>query len=366
MKIVPTTTQTRAGQPTPVRGDAGTDDGRGSGDRREVMAEEDVLGRRDEVAPVLPRVRGRLDLLVVRKDTAAYPPRVEAIREHEARENEDAGEGRHPKRLVSPAGPRSAVSALRSPARLATTERMTEGASRCRVGRMSLDDTGRSIWQQRKPPLAMLIAGSTCEMLSADLGESIQTPLRALSTALSAWWPRRVRDASSICEQEYQACLTAMDEQGSKLVSLRRAVDVQMAAVLRAVPSSLPAGDYYNLSEDDFLVVLRDAAKVGRLPVAQLESRLKHLKERQKERWPDLVARAGRMHWGRSAAWGKLDKRVRTLAALADLGAHASWTEVGGKQALRLELDDMKRIAMLSAEELEALRTVIPSISAQP
>ena len=76
----------------------------------------------------------------------------------------------------------------------------------------------------------------------------------------------------------------------------------------------------------------------------------------------DSVARADRMYWGRQAPLGKLDKRVRDLVELADLGAKWSWAQVGTQQALRLELDAVKRIAVLSAEELAALRGVIPAI----
>jgi len=68
------------------------------------------------------------------------------------------------------------------------------------------------------------------------------------------------------------------------------------------------------------------------------------------------------MSWGRGEPWGKLDKRVRQLAALADLGATASWSDIGGKHALRLELDKTKRIAPLTTDEVAALRHVIPAI----
>jgi hypothetical protein len=64
--------------------------------------------------------------------------------------------------------------------------------------------------------------------------------------------------------------------------------------------------------------------------------------------------------------WSKLDKRVRTLASLADLGATSTWIDVSGQHALRLELETQKRIAMLSPEEIDALRRVIPTIAEPP
>ena len=226
---------------------------------------------------------------------------------------------------------------------------------------MSLDDTGLSVWQTKKPPLAMLVAGRATEMLAAPLPDAIRAPFSALARAVEAWWPKKRRDAEDIFKNEFTACLEAAAAHPAASAAMKGAY-VQMAALLKAAPRSLPAGDYYDLSEDDFIVLLRDAAKVGKLPIAQLEARLKHLLEHPKEPWPQLVLRVDRMHWGRSAPWGKLDGRVRDLASLADLGAKWSWQQVGEQRALRLELDALKRIAVLSAEELEALRGVIPAI----
>ena len=139
--------------------------------------------------------------------------------------------------------------------------------------------------------------------------------------------------------------------------------DLQMAAFARVAPRTLPGDSFRDLEAGDFVTALRDAAKATKLPIAQLEARLKHLHENMKEPWPELVERAGRMHWGKQARWGKLSKRVRDLVSLADLGAVASWTDVGGKRALRLALGGTKRVAMLDAEELAELTRVIPRVA---
>ncbi len=224
---------------------------------------------------------------------------------------------------------------------------------------MSMDETGKSVWEQQRPPLAMLVAGKTTEVFAAGLSDEQRAALAALSEALRAWWPKRQRDPEDIYKNEFAACLDVLDEGSPAL----EGAYLQLAGLLKAKPRSLPADRYYELDEADFVKLLRDAAKVSRLPVAQLESRLKLLLEHKKDKWPDLLARADRMRWERGEAWSKLDKRVRALAAFADLGATSSWCEMGGQPALRLELDGTKRTAMLSADELEALRRVIPKIA---
>jgi hypothetical protein len=70
------------------------------------------------------------------------------------------------------------------------------------------------------------------------------------------------------------------------------------------------------------------------------------------------------MRWERGAPWGKLDKRVRDLAALADLGAEWSWSMIGTQHVLQLRLDGTKQSAVLRPEELAALQAVFPAITA--
>lgn len=227
---------------------------------------------------------------------------------------------------------------------------------------MSLDDSGKSLWQIKRPPLAMLFAGRATAMLTSRLPAEGRAPFDALSQALSGW-PNGEGDPNSICEKEFAHCLEAVgahETEGMK--AAMTGAYVQMAALLMAKPRSLPAGGYYEMDEEDFLKLLRAAAKASRLPVAQLESRMKLLIDHKNERWPKLIALVDKMRWDRGAPWGKLDKRVRALAALADLGATWSWSAVGGQQVLCLELDGTRRISALKPEELAALKVVIPSI----
>jgi len=228
---------------------------------------------------------------------------------------------------------------------------------------MALDDTAREVFAVTRPPLGMLVAGRATEMLASKLDEAQRAPFEDLARALEAWWPGRKREPSDIYENEFRACLELEGEK--KVAAVEDALlgaYVQMNALLRLRPKSLPAGGFYGIGEEEFVAVLRDGAKATRLPLAQLDARLKMILERKKEKWPALVERTRRMRWDRGPAWGKLDKRILQLAQLADLGAKATWSKVGAQDALRLELDDVKRITVLKPEELEALRAVIPTI----
>jgi hypothetical protein len=231
---------------------------------------------------------------------------------------------------------------------------------------MSLEETGLSVWELETTPLAILVAAKATDMVGARLSAGARAPFLALSEAIIDWWPRRTIEPELIYEREFRACLEAYaaTEPPAPLQPVLTGAYVQMAALLKVAPRSLPAEGYYDLDEKDFSKLLRDAAKVGRLPVGQLEARLRHLLERAKDPWRELVARAGRMSWTAGAPWSKLDKRLRALASLADLGATSTWTIVSDQRALEIQLDGTRRIAILSAAEIEALRAVIPAIPA--
>ncbi|NOY93415.1 MAG: hypothetical protein GXP55_19700 [Deltaproteobacteria bacterium] len=232
---------------------------------------------------------------------------------------------------------------------------------------MSLDDTGLTLWELKKKPLALLVAVKASGLVVAGLPADAQAPFLALSKTLASWWPGREPAPQAIYDSEFRACLERYEtfEPAAKMQPALNAAYVQMGALLKAAPKSLPA-EIYEIDATHFQQLLRAAAKSGRLPIAQLDARLKSLLENSKQKWPELVARAERMSWVKSAPWGKLDKRLRALASLADLGAASSWTDVGGRPALRIELDGTARIAMLTPDEIEALRVVVPNVVVAP
>lgn len=229
---------------------------------------------------------------------------------------------------------------------------------------MSLENTATIVWQTKQPPLGLLVTAKASELLGSDLSAEVQAPFLALSRAVVRWWPKRQPTPALLHENEFSACVAAAgDKPPAQLEPLLAAAALQMAALVKVAGRlSMLSDDFLELDEGDFEKLLRGAAKVGRIPVAQLEARLKHLLEHVKEPWAQLVVRAERMPWTRGAAWGKLDKRVRELVALADLGAAASWTGGAGRLTLQLELDGVKRIATLSPEELAALKKLVPGL----
>lgn len=171
--------------------------------------------------------------------------------------------------------------------------------------RMSLDKTATTVWQSKQPPLGLLVAAKATELVGSDLSAELQAPFLALSRAVVSWWPKRQPAPAQLYESEYGACLAAAGEKpAAQLRPLLAGAALQMAALVKVAGRlSLPSEDFLKLDEGDFEKLLRDAAKVGRLPVAQLEARLEHLLEHVKVPWPQLVARAERMPWTRGAPW---------------------------------------------------------------
>lgn len=232
---------------------------------------------------------------------------------------------------------------------------------------MSLDETGKSVWQTKETPLVMFVASRLTKIAAVSLPPAAQETFGALSETLVAWWPKCERQPTELHEQEYSACLRAYEnyQPAAKMEPALTGAYLQMAGLLRWIPfRCLPADRYYEMREADFLSWLRIVAKIGRLPVAQLEARLKLFLDHRKS-WSDLIVCADRMHWGRSGKWSKLSYRARDVAKLADLGATASWISIEGQKALQLELDGIKRIAVLNSEELASLESLIPLLNEQ-
>ncbi len=227
---------------------------------------------------------------------------------------------------------------------------------------MSLDETGQQVWNTRETPLSTFAASRLTQMAAAQLPQEIQDTFGALSAVVEAWWPRRDWPGKEIYEKEFAACLETYNQNGApaKMELAMSGACFQMAGLSQHVPIQLlPPDRIAQMREPDFLLWLRAVAKAGRLPLAQLDARLKALLERRKS-WADLKACADRMNWGRSGKWNKLPKRARPLAALADLGATRTWITMGDQKLLQFELDGIKRISALTGDELAALNILFP------
>ena len=232
---------------------------------------------------------------------------------------------------------------------------------------MSLDETGTSVWQTKETPLAMFVAGRLTQMAAVGLPPAAQETFGALSEALVSWWPKCERPPQQIYEQEFAACLQTYNEHepAAKMEPALTGAYLQIAGMLSWIPfRCLPAGRHYEIRKTDFLEWIRSTAKIGRLPIAQLEARLKMFLDHRKS-WTDLIVRADRMQWGRLGKWSKLTYRAREVAKLADLGATIKWITIEDQKALQLELDGIKRISVLSSEELASLESLMPMLNEQ-
>lgn len=236
---------------------------------------------------------------------------------------------------------------------------------------MSLEDTGRLVWQTEGIPFATLVASKLTQMAAIALPPEAGEPFVVLSKTLVTWWAKRERPPGELYENEFTACQSTYDEfePAAKMQPALTGAYLQMTGLLPWFPrGSMPTVAFRELGEEEFLSWIRAAAKIGGLPLPQLEARLKSLLEARRKSqfkhnsWADLVVRADRMYWGRSGSWGKLSKRVRAVAKLADLGAKRTWISIEGQQALSIELDGVKRTTILTTEELAELESVVPNI----
>jgi hypothetical protein len=129
-------------------------------------------------------------------------------------------------------------------------------------------------------------------------------------------------------------------------------------------PSSLrlfELGKEEDLSDETFAKLVRALAKHTRTDLELWKARMEHLLAGTSEPWPALVERAARIGLGRPMQQAsKLPKPLRELARLSDLGATATWTMMGTKHALLLQLGTTKRTAVLDDEQRATLVAALP------
>jgi hypothetical protein len=223
----------------------------------------------------------------------------------------------------------------------------------------SIDVTTRELWNIKEPALGLLAATCTARAAAHGLTPEERAPFEALSTTVLSWWPRRKRAPDEIDGTEFAACVAAFEADER----LRLAMDAayqQMAALLRLDPRSMSRPGFYNLGEDQFVALVRRVAKAEHTDLELWKSRFEALLEAKSTPWPELVARAGRMGFGRDLSQVRnLPEPLQALARFSTLGAVHSWSMMGPKHALKLEVGSTKRIAMLDdaqrAELVEAM-----------
>lgn len=225
----------------------------------------------------------------------------------------------------------------------------------------SIDVSARALWATRQPALGLLAAVSCARAACTGLSPEERAPFDALSEALLSWWPARKREPGELHATEFAACLAARDARPERLALAMEAAYLEMAALLRLTPRGLPADGVYDLGEDDFVAFVRKVAKASRTDLELWKTRFEALLEASATPWPELVARAGRMGFGRDLGGVRtLPEPLAGLARFALLGAVASWSPMGAKHALRLELGTTKRTGVLDDAQRAAICAALP------
>jgi hypothetical protein len=230
----------------------------------------------------------------------------------------------------------------------------------------SLDDTLRTLWNTPRPPLGLLAAVCCGRVANADLTPEERAPFEALGSALLAWWPVKKRPLREVVMDELGRChdLYGNAESTARLQLALDAVHHQVAAAMLLQPGSVRLHDLGvqdALDETSFIKLVRGLAKHTRTDLELWKGRMEHLVAGAAEPWPAQVDRAARMRLDRPMhAASQLPKPLRELARLADLGATASWSMMGPRHALLLQLGTTKRTAMLDDEARAALLAALP------
>lgn len=228
----------------------------------------------------------------------------------------------------------------------------------------NLDDVAKTIWNTKKPALGLLAATGAQRAACLALEPEERAPFEALSGTLLGWWPKQKASPTELYEGSFPACQAMREQVGDRARLAMDAAYLQMAALLKLDPRSLPADGPYNLREDDFVALVRRLAKANHTDLELWKGRFAGLLEASDQPWEALIARADRMGFGRNVPKLRdLPAPLNDLARTVDLGAVTSWSQMGPKHALRLELGSTKRIAMLDDEQKAALIAALPWIA---
>jgi len=228
----------------------------------------------------------------------------------------------------------------------------------------NLDDVARTIWNTKKPALGLLAAAGAQRAACLSLEAEERAPFEAMTATLLAWWPKQKASPTELYEGSFPACQAVRETAGDRARLAMDAAYLQMAALLRLDPRSLPAEGPYNLREDDFVALVRRLAKANHTDLELWKGRFAGLLDVSDQPWEALIARTSRMGFGRNVPkLRELPAPLNDLARLIDSGALTSWSQMGPKHALRLEMGSTKRIAMLDDEQRAALIAALPWIA---
>jgi hypothetical protein len=232
----------------------------------------------------------------------------------------------------------------------------------------SLDETTRTLWSTLTPPLGLLAAVGCTTAASADLAPEDRAPYDALSAAVLAWWPEKKRVPREIASTELGACIEHDGRAATRSPLALSAAFHQMTALMLLVPGSArfdALGSDDTPDADSFVKLVRQIAKHTHTDLELWKNRFEHLlsfhETTARSAWPTIVQSASRIGFDRPMRRAsKLPKPLVDLARLSDLGATSSWSAMGSKHALVLQLGSSKRTAMLDDAQRTALVDALP------
>lgn len=235
----------------------------------------------------------------------------------------------------------------------------------------SLDVVTAQLWATPKPALCLLATAGCARAAAAALTPEERAPFEALSAATLAWWPLKKRTARDILEKEYAACLDVFGAatESARLEPALEAAQHEMEAMRFLAPGTLTyheVGTKEPLDGASLTQLVRRLAKLTKTDLELWKGRFEYFLSftdlsGPDAAWPELVAKTARIGFDRPMRGLKeLSKPLQELAKSSDLGAVASWSTMGPKHALTLQLGKTKRTAMLDDEQRAALIAALP------
>lgn len=235
----------------------------------------------------------------------------------------------------------------------------------------SLDETTATVWATTKPAIGLLATSGCARAAATALSTEERVPFEALSAAILAWWPQKKRPPREILQNEYTACLDLFGAatDSARLEPALEAAQHQMEAMRVLVPASFTfheLGTAQPCDAESLTKLVRRLAKLTKTDLELWKGRFEYFLSFTElsgpdAAWPELVAKTARMGFDRPMRGLKeLSKSLQELARSSDLGAFASWSTMGPKHALTLQLGKTKRTAMLDDEQRAALVAALP------
>ena len=217
------------------------------------------------------------------------------------------------------------------------------------------------------PASAFLMAGGMAKMVLGSLEPEERAPFDAFHTAMRGWLPkRRPAELTEIYESRW-APMVAVDaaNDGDAHPSSRamRCAHLQVFTVLPLLRKRvLPPEAFYDMTQEDFIAIGSEVAKVAKTSMAALSHRAAALLAAKGDPFPEQCALADRMLWDVSVRERQAPERVRPALLHLSAGSAWEWQDVGGTQMLRIPTKNATLTLRLEDDERAALAEYVPGI----